>query len=385
MLNTFIKNLFRTKETDPLVAIRAKEDEISRTLSDTDLPRKKFADSQQREGEHRAELNAIQTANPDLQIADRNVNNKATASRLKKRKWFTVVIEAILAVSAVKLFLNETVNVHGLPMLTTILLGLVIAYAVLDVAINFRIDDAKIESTGFVALWYRFSWVLPLLLIPFLNLYQVFSHPGNPSNIIWVFFALLSVWLNIKCAGYSKQFELMRNTAIAEKKVKPHNEGLKNEIKIQQAISDKMILVRGQILRLAADFERLYLSFGDNKPELTLHPMYCMLLNNRFYLTQLLPIPEIVIMNPPKNMSGFLDFWDATTQIPVTVNPDPNTLAEAEEQPMITDTPQPEPVKPPAERVQPKPAEHGEIIDDRKIPYAPDFGEVFSNETERFV
>ncbi len=380
----FLQNIFRIKPSDPLAELRAKEDKISATLSATDLPRKKFSESQEREGEHRKALNELSIANPDLQITSKSVENEAAAKRLKRRKWFTVLVEAVLAVSAVRLFLGETINIHNLPLLTTILFGLVIAYAVLDVAINFRIDDSKITSNGIMSLWYRYSWLLPLLLIPFLNVFQVLSHPGNSTNIVWLFFAVLSVWLNIKCAGYSKQFELMKNTAIAERKSKPHETGLKKERDIQQTISDKMISVKGQMVKLAADFERLYMSF-ESKPKLTLHPMYCMLLNNRFYLMQMLPIPEIVIMNPPKNMSGFLDFWDATTQIPVSVNNAAQSLQETEEQgsPQIATAPQPETVKHPVERAQS--TESNTAEQGATNTAAPDFGEVLSNEDEIFV
>lgn len=380
----FLQNLFRIKASDPLAEFRAKEDEISATLAATDLPRKKFSESQEREGEHRKALNELSIANPDLQITSKSVENEAAAKRLKRRKLFTVMVEAVLAVSAVKLFLGETVNIHNLPILTTILFGLVIAYAVLDVAINFRIDDSKITSTGLLSLWYRYSWILPLLLIPFLNVYQVLSHPGNSTNMVWIFFALLSVWLNIKCAGYSKQFELMKNTAIAEKQSKPHEVGLKKERDIQQAISDKMISVKGQMVKLASDFERLYMEFGESKPKLTLHPMYCMLLNNRFYLTQMLPIPEIVIMNPPKNMSGFLDFWDATTQIPVSVNKTTESLSGSEEKipSQIGNESQPETTKSTVETEQ---TESNTTEQAATNTAAPDFGDVLSNDDEIFV
>jgi len=383
MLN-FIKNLFRTKETDPLAEFRAKEDEISNILSGTDIPRKDFADSQKREGDHLAEKNAIQTANPDLQIAEYNVENIAAASRLKKRKWFTVAIEAILAISAVKLFFSETVNVTNIPLLTTMLLGLVIAYAVLSVAISFRIDDLKEGKPGFTTFWNKYSWYITLLLIPFLNLYNVAMHPGNPTNIIWVFFAILSFWLNMKCAGYSKQYELMRNTAIVEKKVKPHNEGLKAEEKVQQRISRNMLAIKNQLLKPAADLKRMYLSFGDNKPELTLHPLFCILLNNRYYLYQLLPIHDIEIMNPPKNMSDYLMFWDETTRVNVTATPATEEPAAIEQaSPMLTNTPAPEPVKRTVAN-EPK-KEDGATEQTASSTAAPDFGEVFSNENERFV
>ena len=48
-----LQNLSRIKPSDMIAELRAKEDEISTTLSATDLPRKKFAESQEREGEHR--------------------------------------------------------------------------------------------------------------------------------------------------------------------------------------------------------------------------------------------------------------------------------------------------------------------------------------------
>lgn len=381
MLN-FITNLFVAPEQRKMNEFNQTQDKISSILSGTDAVRLDYSESQKREGEHRAELNGITTANPDLQIANKNVENEAAATRLKRRKWFTIIIEAILAISAVRLFFSETVNVSGLPMLTTMLLGLAVAYAVLDVAINFKIDDAKIESTGFMSLWYRFSWVLPLLLIPFLNFYNVMSHPDNPTNIIWVFFALLSIWLNVKCAGYSKQFELMKNTAIANKKAKPHQDGLKKEENLQARINRNMLAIKSQLMKPAADLKLLYLSFGENKPELKLHPLYCILLNNRFYLYQLLPIHDIEIMNPPKNMSDYLMFWDETTNVPVTVNPVAETLPEAEEQepPQIANAPQPETVKPPVANepnTESNPTQEGAAAT-----AAPTFEDMLSNDTE---
>jgi hypothetical protein len=392
MLN-FIRNLFRSPEQSKLAQFYETENKISSILASTDTVRLDYSESQKREGVHRAKLNAIQQANPDLQIADESVENIAAAKRLRKRKWFTVIIEAILAISAVKLFFSETINVNlsagtagssgFAPLFWPVLLGLVVAYTVLNEAISYRIDDAKKETTGFAASWNKFSWFIPLLLIPFLNLYNILSHPGNPTNIIWLFFAVLSIWLNIKCAGYSKQFALMINTAIAMEKTRPEEDGLKKEEKLQARINRHMLEIKRQLMRPVADLKRLYLSFGDNKPELSLHPLYRMLLNNLYYLEQLLPIPEIVIVNPPVNMRDYQTFWEETTRVRIAANPIEENLPSVEQgSSALANDLENARVNQPTER---------EKVNESQPPLqnttnaAPDFGDILSNENEIYV
>ena len=394
----YLKNLFGTPEQRRLNKFHATEDNISSILAGTDIVQLNFSESQEREGKHRSELNAIQAANPDLQVSDKNVENVAAGKRLKRRKWFTVIIEAILAISAVKLFFSETVNVNlsagtagssgFAPLFWPALMGLGLAYVVLNEAISYKIDDMKKVATRFTAFWNRFSWFIPLTLIPFLNLYNIFSHPENPTNIIWFFFAALSIWLNIKCAGYAKQYSLMQNTAIAEKKAQPERDGLKKEAALQAKINRNMLRIKRELMKPAADLKRIYLSFGDNKPELNLHPLFCILLNNRFYLYQLLPIHDIEIMNPPKDMSDYLTFWDQTTRVQISYNPVAENIPITAEQvpPMIDNevnrgTENPTVVNNHANGSNTATAQPAT----NTVSPAPDFMDVLSNEDEIYV
>ncbi|MBL0335660.1 MAG: hypothetical protein IPP73_10270 [Chitinophagaceae bacterium] len=155
-----------------------------------------------------------------------------------------------------------------------------------------------------------------------MNIYNVVTHPGNPTNAIWIFFAVFSVWLNVKCAGYAKQYALKTNTAIAESLTIPINKGLEKEEKVQARINRSMIEVKSKLMDLSANLKRLYESFGEKKPNVNLNPLYRLLLNNRFYMEQLLPIPDITIVNPPADMSDYMRFWDAMQRIEITPRPE---------------------------------------------------------------
>lgn len=300
------------------------ENGIQKILGETEKLQSEFADSLSREDEHHKALKDIEAANVGLQVADKSVENIALRKRLKRRKHFTVAIEALLGISAVKLFFSETINI-SLPWLTAMLCGLGLAYVVLNEGINYRIDDEVLEDQGndtegkasFKRLWNRFSWFIPLLLIPVLNIYNILMHPGNPTNIIWLFFAGLSVWLNIKCAGYAKQFALMKKTEIAEKLVKPEKEGIRRERNVQKKIRSTMVDIKSRLMILAMDLKRLYQSASE-KPTVNINPLYILLLNNRFYMYQFLPVPDIVIANPPPNMSDYINFWDEMQRIDIT-------------------------------------------------------------------
>lgn len=300
------------------------ENGIQKILGETEKLQSEYADSISREDEHLKALKDIEAANVGLQVADKSVENIALRKRLKRRKQFTVAIEALLGISAVKLFFSETINV-GLPWITAMLCGLGLAYVVLNEAINYKIDDEILEvpgddtegKTSFKRLWNRLSWFIPLLLIPVLNIYNIMMHPGNPTNIIWAFFAGLSIWLNIKCVGYAKQFALIKKTAIAEKLVKPVKEGIKRERNVQKKIRSTMVDIKSRLMILAMDLKRLYQSASE-KPTVNINPLYILLLNNRFYMHQFLPVPDIVIANPPPNMSDYINFWDEMQRIDIT-------------------------------------------------------------------
>jgi len=321
MINLNLPALFVSPHERRLNNFYRTENSINKVLGETEEMRFDFRESQKREAKLRTGQNELQAANPDLVIADKSVENMAARKRLTKRKWFTVIIEAILAISSVKLFFGETLNVK-LTWPMAVLCGLGLAYVVLNETISYRNDDAKLGGNAFEKFWNRYSWFVPLLLIPFLNIYNVVTHPGNPTNPIWIFFAVFSVWLNIKCAGYAKQYALKTNTAIAESLTKPINKGLEKEEKVQTRINRSMIEVKAKLMDLAANLKRLYESFGENKPNVNLNPLYILLLNNRFYMYQFLPIPDITIVNPPAGMNDYMRFWDEMQRIEITPRPD---------------------------------------------------------------
>lgn len=320
MINLSLPALFVSPDKRRLNGFYKTEDKINKVLGETEKMQFDFRESQRQEEKHRKALNDLQAANPDLTIADKSVENIAARKRLKKRKGFTVAIEAVLGISAVKLFFSETVNV-SLTWLVSLLCGLGLAFIILNEAISYKTDDGKLEGNAFEKFWNRYSWFIPLLLIPFLNFYNILMHPGNPTNIIWVFFAILSIWLNVKCASYAKQYALMKNTAIAEKLSKPETEGLTKQEKFQTNINRTMIGIKARLMDLATDLKRLYESFGENKPNVNLNPLYILLLNNRFYMYQFLPIPDITIANPPPNMRDYMNFWDEMQRIEITLRP----------------------------------------------------------------
>ncbi|MBL0335659.1 MAG: hypothetical protein IPP73_10265 [Chitinophagaceae bacterium] len=111
MISLSLPSLFVSPDKRRLSNFFKTENNINKVLGNTEQMRFDFWESQKKEAKLRTEQNELQAANPDLVIADKSVENMAARKRLTKRKWFTVVIEAILAISSVKLFFNETLNV----------------------------------------------------------------------------------------------------------------------------------------------------------------------------------------------------------------------------------------------------------------------------------
>lgn len=288
------------------------------------------------------EQNALDRFNEEnAHLPDSNLSSQHNSKSLLWRKWATVSIDAIVSLAAIKLFFLETVNLE-VAFLPSVVLGVCIAYLLLKLAISYRhYDTAKMEQDSFTAFWMKFSFVLPLLIIPTLSLYLILHSPGNPANYIWVAFLVFSFILNLKAASYSTQYVEMELVRAKTKVQKSHQKRIdeinQNIVKLQ----NKLQRIVNTIRKKATDYRREYERFSeDSRPELYLHIPYRFVLNTRIYFYDVLPIPQpLKITREPNGPISFLVKWLDTA----TNNPQPyngtNTIEEAPEPFELTGNP----------------------------------------------
>ncbi|MBE0652681.1 MAG: hypothetical protein IH594_02715 [Bacteroidales bacterium] len=274
-------------------------------------------------------------------LPDDNLSSQHNSKSLQWRKWATVAIDAIVSLAAIKLFFLETVNLE-VAFLPSVVLGVCVAYLLLKLAISYRhYDAAKVEQDSFTAFWMKYSYILPLLIIPTLSLYLIIHSPGNPANYIWVAFLVFSFLLNMKAASYSTQYVEMEQVKAKVKVQKSHQKRIDEINQSIGRLQTKLQRIVNNIRRKATDYRREYERFSEkNRPELYLHISYRFVLNTRVYFYDVLPIPQpLKITREPNGPIGSLcDWWDTATNNPQPYNGS-NTIEEAPEPFKLTGNP----------------------------------------------
>ncbi len=277
------------------------------------------------EKEREKEQEALNQFNEEnAHLPDNNLLFQHNSKSLQWRKWATVAIDALVSLAAIKLFFQETVNLE-VPFLPSVVLGVFLAYLLLKLAISYKhYNAAKEELDRFTAFWMKYSFILPLLIIPTLSLYLIIHSPGNPANYIWVAFLLFSFLLNLIAASYSTQYVEMEQVKAKVKVQKSYQKKIdeinKNIVKLQTKLQRIVNIIR----RKATDYRREYERFSEEKrPELYLHLPYRFVLNTRVYYHDVLPIPNpLSISDPPPNstLALMLHWWDDATNNPRSYN-----------------------------------------------------------------
>ncbi len=305
------------------------EKKLTELFEELDTVQGQMVNDQQSIERTEKQLNELNTQNSNLPA--NNITTSEKHKQLKWRKWFIVVMDAILSFAALNVFFQETVN-WSLAPFPALILGLMVAFMLLKLAISFRHYDSEnlTEKDNPVSrFWKMYSYLGPLLLIPFLSLYLVINSPNNPANILWVFFLVLCFILNLKVASYSKEYvemELVEAKRQAEKNLKVAIESSNQSIKKSQG---RLQEVTAAIRREARYFWRVYQSFNeDEKPNLSLLIPYRFVLNVKVYFLDVLPIPALVISNPPvgSEINKFCTMWDMA--IGASQQPDRRNLPE---------------------------------------------------------
>lgn len=260
--------------------------------------------------------------NSDIQIAQDTVENRVFERRLRNRKLFTVGADALVSIPSVKLVIGETLGT-GLTTPVALIVGLVFSYILLKLAIDYKNDDKQNGGSGLNFYVNRYSYIIPLALIPILSFFLIVHSPGDPANFIWIVFLGAALLLNLKAASYSDQYQMIENTVEARKEKSKLQQIIEDKKKALEEISAKMVKQMQKIELTAIDLKRKWLAIPEAKrtPEIvTLSMKYIFVLNNRIYFNQLLPIDDIVINEPPKIVGEYEDFWLKTTGVGNSLN-----------------------------------------------------------------
>lgn len=266
---------------------------------------------------NRDELDKIQNEyddylerNSDEEITVDSAANVARVTRLRNRLWFTVVFEAILSLTAIKFFLAEMLE-FNLQWFPAVILGISLAFIILELAIEMRIDDND-QDNDLLNNLKRWSYVIPLVFIPGLNIFIISSTPGNPTNILYAFFAVFSILLNFKTASYWKQYRILKQSAIVKKRIKDYRKNIKNKEKILHNLTFKRIPpINNRIVVLSMRLRNIYESFKTKEKINFILPVeYLFIMNNLIYHTDAFTIPQLRITGPPDGaMRIALDTW----------------------------------------------------------------------------
>lgn len=256
--------------------------------------------------------------NSDLDVLGDDIENKNRIKRLNRRKWFTIAAEALLSFTAIRFFLGETLNM-SLPFLPTLFLGIILAYVLLDLAIEFRMDDDNLSESNFTVLDIvkRYSFIVSLVIIPILNLFIILSTPDNPMNALYVFFAIISFLLNLKAASYYKEFRTLSNTQLSqrmnikmERKITAHQQRL-------DKIEDQIIDLRNTISKEAELLRSIFESLPVENRKLSIPVKFLFIMNNKIFFTEVFPIPILTLKTPPKGeLSENISTWNAFFSTP---------------------------------------------------------------------
>jgi hypothetical protein len=250
-------------------------------------------------------------------VEQNSVEHIARKKRLKKRLWFTIVVEAILSLSAIKFFLAEMLNIKLL-WLSAVILGVFLSSLIIEWAIGTRIDDNQEDNTlntknDILCTFKKLSYIIPLILIPVINFYIIITTPGNPLNILYAFFAVFSLLLNLKTVSYWQQYKLLKHSSIANSKIKNIKNNISKGDKILYDLTSKMKSLKDKItsegMRLRSEYENYN---SKVKPGFILPVKYLFVLNNLIFQNDVFHIPQLQLTSPPiGDMNDDLEVWGA--------------------------------------------------------------------------
>lgn len=322
-MKNYIQNLImKRKESNRIREFYNLENRLNSSISEIEKNHKLFTDSLEQEEEQKMKTENVRKENSDDSFNDFNTKKIVERKNLIFLKYFAVFVEALLSYNAINLFLKETIGINlskgsdvvlGIfTMLKSMMIAVPVAYIFLQGAIKFKNIDSEIQSDGnvIVKYCYNISWILAISVIPFLNLFLVYTHPEHATNLLWIFFSIITLLINIKIVNYSLLYNKMERNSEFERKIKSYNENIGEEIKTRKNIIKNVRLIFDKLRGPANEFKRFYESFGDKKPELTLNPIYRIFLNTYIYYNQVLPQVQITITNPPAEFGNYFHFLD---------------------------------------------------------------------------
>lgn len=264
----------------------------------------------------RQKLQDFLSKNANLRIAEDTIENKVLERRLRNRKYFTIGADTLVSIAAIKLAVKETLG-RGLTTPVALVTGCTISYFLLKLSIGYKNDDKdNADDSRFRQYWERYSYVIPLALIPTLSLFLVLQNPDSPANYLWIFFLVVAFLLNLKAASYSKQYQMMEHTVEARKEKTKLENSIESFIKDIEGLNDRMQLSRQQIEVTATELLKNWQAIQEtNRPtEISLSPKYIFVLNNQIYFRQVLPIPPLSVVVPQGEVAKFENFWKLTTE-----------------------------------------------------------------------
>jgi len=325
-MKNYIKNLIMNrKESNKIREFYNLENRLNSSISEIEKNHKLFTDSLEEEEELKMKTEKVRKDNSDDSFNDFNTKKIVEMKNLKFLKYFAVFVEALLSYNAINLFLKETIGINlsngfddvlGIvTMFKSMCIAVPVAYIFLSGAIKFKNIDLEIQEMQsdknvLVKFWYNISWILSISVIPFLNLFLVYTHPGHETNLLWIFFSIITLLINIKIVNYSLMYNKMERNSRFEEMIKLINENIGEEVKTRKNIIKNVRIIFDKLRGPANEFKRFYESFGDSKPELTLNPIYRIFLNTYIYYNQVLPQVQITITNPPAEFGNYFQFLD---------------------------------------------------------------------------
>ena len=305
----------------------------------------RFAHERNKIDQTQEEYNNFLEKNTNEDIVDNSVVNIAREKRLKMRLWFTIIVEAILSLSAIKFFLAEMLNIP-LQWPPAVVLGIFLTAIILEWAIDVRIDDNQDEELDnntngqFKATVKKMSYIISLMLIPAINFFIIITTPGNYLNILYAFFAVFSILLNLKTASYWRQYRLLKHSAIAKSRIKNYKNTIKKGEKILYDLTVKMKSLKDKITSESMKLRHVYENFRtEDKPSFILPVKYLFVLNNLIFHSDVFLIPQLQLTFPPAgDMNDDLEAWgDLILTHPVPPKPPVKAARKIPNSPQIQD------------------------------------------------
>jgi len=370
------------------------QQKLTASFAATEPIRRKLQRAQAKTEGANKEMRDFREANSGLEIDTITVANTLAQRRLQSRKWFAIILEAILSLGAIIYFFEFTLHIK-LDWLPAVFMGCVLASFLVIVAIQLRYDGNQASGDVDGPILPKYYFLLPLMLIPVLNGFIIWSHPGNPANYLLGFFLVFSFVVNVIVTGYASQYVVMQQTKEARKVIGNLQKVITKSNEDLEKVRVEMHQARMTIVNLATELRQVYevLIARGEKPIIVIPLPYVFVLNRRVWYTDVIPIPQIQITEPTGALAEYSQFWDAATAVDIPSNhllESPETVvSKSSSQQHVTNdgsavnSPLQQPEAPVRENEAAQSTEAKASTTPSGIP-APDFGQVFS-ENEKYV